>query len=86
MPLFVQTFDVMENGGGTFPHDMLRYDACFPHTSDDAVSISLASHTRQVRNITLRRYVQAKTALPTVDRWKSFGWTVMEQSIGTRKV
>ncbi len=69
-----------------FPLDMLRYDQCFPYSQEDVAQIG-ASLDRCVdvkeRTVTLSRFVDAKTVrnLPTMDRWKSFGWTVQQNNI-----
>lgn len=78
-----QTFIV--TGSGFFPLDMLRYDSCFPNSQQDVGKMD-NSHTQEVmhrRDITLARYVRNKSSLPTIDRWKSFGWTVNITSIQT---
>lgn len=62
-------------GCGDFPVDMLRYDCCFPATSDDAIQLTprdLASR----RSVTLKKFVRYANSVPTEGRWKSFGWTV----------
>lgn len=67
-------------GTGPFPIDMLRYDGCWPYSSDDcsAVSNSLAMmyeefspEGRVARKITLTGYTE-----PTKERWKTFMWPV----------
>lgn len=59
-------------GSGYFPFDMLRYDACYPATSDDAASLNL----KEARTITL---ISAMVAQPTEGRWRSFGWQVIDK-------
>lgn len=58
-------------GTGEFPFDMLRYDQAFPNTGDDAGLIAATRCIDSVE-ITLRSIKP-----PTVERWKSFGWTVI---------
>jgi hypothetical protein len=72
-------------GSGTFPVDMLRHDGCFPHSTDDAMSIvkgrGVGSKDR-VHDTT--RVVELVTHHPnksdhrlTPERWRSFGWRVL---------
>ena len=69
------TYEVTGIGG--FPMDMLRYDSAWPADSDgaDAIWENIFYHDREKRDgvkpIRLRSYQQ-----PTVDRWRSFGWSV----------
>ena len=71
-----------------FPVDMLRYDACWPATSEDAVQLaeSLAFRRRKdagtqagilegKRKRQVKLYTNAQNR-PTVGRWESFGWKV----------
>lgn len=53
-----------------FPLDMLRYDACWPGSSE-AVSAMAADGGGEVV-VELHSYKH-----PTEDRWKSFGWIVL---------
>jgi hypothetical protein len=62
-------------GAGRFPYDMLRYDACWPATQDDVSAMQLEIMHGD-RSVTLS--TQAKSA-PTIGRWESFGWRVIEQ-------
>ena len=57
-------------GNGSFPLDMLRYEACWPATSSDAVAIGCDFETRTVTVRTLA--TQEKPW--TIERWRSFGW------------
>jgi hypothetical protein len=68
-----QVFAVV--GDGNFPHDMLRYDHCWPATESDATRMDYASNSavpREVRRIELRGLTG-----PTPARWRSFGWKVV---------
>lgn len=56
-------------GSGEFPHDMLRYDHCWPATQSDASQLN----SRFARQITLRGLTG-----PTAARWFSFGWHLMD--------
>lgn len=62
-------FEYIVTGRGSFPLDMLRYDACWPMSSSD-VSKMDASAGRDPRSIAMRSYTQ-----PTLARWSSFGWS-----------
>ena len=91
---YVQTFRVVRSQQlATFPIDMLRYDSCWPATSHDSM---LVSHQPSLENlldaeddenwdatITLCRIVKSKDDKPTVDRWNSFGYSVVPQSVNT---
>ena len=69
-------FEYVVTGTGQFPYDMLRYDAAWPVSSQDAFNIGVGFHDPQEayrgrRSIKLRSYRQ-----PTIDRWSSFTWSV----------
>jgi hypothetical protein len=74
---YLQRFQVAGRSG--FPLDMLRHDHCYPATSHDASSISLAIfHTGAPLTITLERAVLVGgVTSPSFDRWLSFGWQVV---------
>lgn len=59
-------------GSKDFPFDMLRYDACYPATSEDAIKLA----ARDSRKITL---ISTIIAEPTAGRWNSFGWVVIDK-------
>lgn len=67
-------------GAMSFPVDMLRYDTCFPATSEDAVSIVLTERSLEQylerRAIRLVKYGSTRADFATVGRWASFGWKV----------
>ncbi len=70
-------------GRGSFPVDMLRYDASYPKSTDDAVSIALQmTDDREVyggmRTITLCHNCDYRSWSPTEGRWDSFVWTVAD--------
>ena len=61
-----------------FPVDMLRYDACYPSTSEDASTIS--ESLRRERDAEGNRYRQVTLVgprAPTVGRWQSFLWQIV---------
>ena len=60
-------------GRGSFPIDMLRHDSCWPYTSSDASQIEHASDRRRVALLT------DNPVYPTVGRWNSFLWSVVEE-------
>lgn len=62
-------------GGGEFPLDMLRYDRCWPATSQDAATVSAEVPRRRVVCL------QTNEARITVRRWESFGWRVSADGI-----
>lgn len=75
-------------GHGTFPVDMLRYDASYPSRHADAIidpdlwTIS----SLEPRKVRLHHRESHKGWTPTIDRWKSFGWVVDQYSIRSWKV
>lgn len=72
--------EIVVAGKGRFPIDMLRYDNCVPRGSEDAVRIEDIHYDRsQVRTIRLNRFSYDATKCEA-DRWKSFGWDVIEDS------
>jgi hypothetical protein len=79
------TFDVQ--GRGEFPFDMLRYDACFPASSTDAALMAVPERSRidgfpRTITIKLKRWVPPGYPFkPTAERWASFGWSVVPDSI-----
>lgn len=68
-------------GVGYFPLDMLRYDGCWPGTSEDVDAISYIEDgmKRRVQLTTIGH----KDWKPTLGRWQSFGWEVLESVKGT---
>ena len=86
MRLF-QHFYVVE-GNTKFPIDMLRYDYSGPAGSDDAriIEMCLANDEHSEfrarvlgYRVILRTRNPNKKWTPTIGRWKSFGWKVVEQ-------
>ena len=61
-------------GRGQFPFDMLRYDACWPLTPEDAAMLSDGWSWRTVRLV-------APYGTFTPGRWASFGWSANEQDV-----
>lgn len=63
-------------GAGRFPVDMLRYDSCWPQTTEDAYAIAEIM-TRDTLT-ELRRIKLRSNTRPTEGRWQSFGWVVVQ--------
>lgn len=62
------TFTV--EGGGDFPFDMLRYDACWPYSEGyDSTALAVGSGRVVLQS--------TKESGPTPARWASFGWRVI---------
>ena len=57
-------------GKGSFPIDMLRYDAAYPAREED--SYQIAYDERGLRKVNLTSYFA-----PTPGRWESFMWRVL---------
>jgi len=73
------TFTV--SGKVPFPLDMLRYDACWPVTGEDAAEMEDSIHRRRdpKSGLMIRRRIKLTTSnesAPTVGRWESFLWEV----------
>ena len=65
-------------GSGVFPFDMLRYDNCFPHSTEDAIRLDSYDYTPpRNRVVTLCKYHELKNPRITEGRWRSFGWRVV---------
>jgi hypothetical protein len=66
-------------GSGEFPVDMLRYDGCYPRTTEDACNLKLGEFDRKERRtVELVMVVDSKDRVPTERRWASFGWAVSD--------
>lgn len=72
------TFTV--EGRSPFPLDMLRYDRACPYHVDDVAP--LATPSREPRRVSLIAFTPYGNApAPTSDRWITFGWSVIPDSI-----
>ncbi len=72
-----KTYEYRVQGSLHFPLDMLRYDNAEPATSCDAATIESINNG----DIPLGHSTQVLirgTRIPTIDRWRSFGWTVID--------
>lgn len=70
-------------GSGAFPVDMLRYDGSHPRREEDSGTIEARSPSAGAMlpgtSIGLERWAE-RTWRPCADRWRSFGWEVVEDS------
>jgi hypothetical protein len=72
-------FDVVEftvAGTGTFPLDMLRYDRCWAKTQEDTTILRSTAYKPSKHELTVTLQ-SIGTAAPTIDRWESYGWSVV---------
>ena len=70
-------------GTGSFPTDMLRYDGAYPASPQAVSMISDDWRTAaplERRSARLIHVGDQRGWEPTVDRWRSFGWTVVSHS------
>ena len=70
-------------GLGQFPVDMLRYDRCVPVSEGDSHTIERGPSHRP-RRVMLER-ISRNDAGPTVGRWASFGWRVLDHTLEINK-
>jgi hypothetical protein len=81
----------MVQGSGEFPHDMLRYDHCWPESESQTPLLSSdprlypESHYRERRQILIERFIESAKERPASGRWRSFGWEVLEDTVETIK-
>lgn len=66
------------SGAGPFPFDMLRFDRCFPVTPDAAAQMHVVEGNIH-REVELVSWQGSRNWLPTVERWRSFGWIVVNK-------
>lgn len=69
-------YDFYVTGRGAFPFDMLRYDDCWPASTEDAAMINQDYTSDKNRSIKLHSY-----HAPTVERWSSFLWAVGSEKL-----
>jgi len=73
-------YNLKVKGNGQFPIDMLRHDACWPHTEEDSAKICGLMNPRLrpdgICEVNLQT-IQSLNWTPTSGRWKSFGWRVV---------
>jgi hypothetical protein len=64
-------------GKGVFPIDMLRYDRCFPSSSESATWLSYRNRDDDNKELPRKVALTSDTCdRPTEARWNSFGWKV----------
>ena len=73
----MKIYSISVKGVVNFPIDMLRYDSCWPVSQDDAAQITASFGHRHDENQPVRLNSYQK---PTPERWKSFGWNVLDVS------
>lgn len=81
MPLAKTTYAFTVRGVYRFPLDMLRYDGCYPATTDavEAIQASLSGDIKYVDGHRVMHKVKLISNLPpTEGRWASFSWYVID--------
>lgn len=75
------TFQVI--GNRPFPIGMLRHDACYPASEQDSglIDVTLGHMNEGFVTVTLRHRGEDRHYRPTDNRWASFGWTVVYNSL-----
>jgi hypothetical protein len=68
-----KSWEYIAEGGGSFPGDMLRYDACYPMDPTSVIAMFDGDQDPGLRKVRLRGFRP-----PTTDRWKSFFWSVSQ--------
>lgn len=67
-------YEFTVTGSRDFPVDMLRYDRCWPaHESDSTTMATACDPGALGLSLTI---VMRGMRSPTVERWRSFGWSV----------
>lgn len=66
-------------GRGRFPFDMLRYDQAWPEDGGMSMGGGNGEDSRERRE---QRLIGLNP--PTADRWASFGWYVVRESVDKR--
>ena len=66
-------------GAMAFPVDMLRYDACWPADIDSGIDIVM--DRKDVEYNDIRTAIMTSHQAPTQDRWRSFGWDIVDTKI-----
>ena len=82
MAKFTRT-EFIVRGDSPFPLDMLRYDSCFPESEPDSSVIRASIESpyqgpRDVVLVTIRKDAPQGRPPVTPDRWKSFGWQIVD--------
>ena len=78
--------EVIVEGRGPFPLDMLRYDRCYPQQEGDSYQLEASFHSTSARDggphsirVETVRTDQRFNPFQT-RRWASFGWNVVDQT------
>lgn len=75
----VTVTDFTVRGRGPFPFDMLRYDGCWPADGDAVTKIEKCAEETYGMEAPVEIKLRTHSVLgPTVDRWRSFNWSVTE--------
>lgn len=78
----VRRYRFTVRGSGEFPHDMLRYDACWPRCEIDSHKMNYAATCEgALREVELLTNHEGKLWRPTEGRWESHGWVVVVGSL-----
>ena len=66
-------------GATEFPCDMLRYDRCYPATTEDGAEIFESIKADKTRRVVVERLTDTALFAKdwTVGRWHSFGWNLL---------
>lgn len=76
-------FEYTVEGLGDFPLDMLRHDRAYPADTESVEAmfggLVWAAVKRKRTRSTVRVRLRSDQP-PTVERWRSFGWTVTEST------
>lgn len=75
-PTKLYCFNLVVEGSGQFPFDMLRYDHCWP-INEGQDSPELAKDWGAERRQVALRMASPNDHGPTIGRWDSFGWRVI---------
>lgn len=87
------TYEVI--GAGGFPTDMLRYEHSHAASDQDQAAIDLTLRRKPLfRFIKLERFLPtffrtdfvSGRFFPVYDRWRSFGWAVVDGSVKVERV
>lgn len=67
-------------GAGTFPVDMLRYDGAWPRDEADSALVQQHAYSEPQgrRVVRLASTYTGGNHHPCSDRWRSFGWQVID--------
>lgn len=65
-------------GAGRFPFDMLRYDASYPLHEAHTGASGMGGDYDAPRRVVVLVHEGYREWRPTVARWESFGWRVVE--------